>query len=547
MNAKHVALLALLAVGCAGAAVAQPPDYPPPDEVQPPADSYMDQPPPPDAYQGAPQEDLQPPPYDQPYERPDTSYVRPYRGGAVDVSFFYEQLSPYGHWVERRPYGWVWLPFGIRAGWRPYALGRWVMTDYGWTWVSEEPFGWATYHYGRWIYDPEYGWEWVPGYEWGPAWVAWRTGAGYIGWAPLPPEVRFRIGIGLDFRGINLSVALGPSHFCFVEERAFLAPRVAVYVQPPARNVTIINNTTNITNYTVVNNRVVNQGIAVQRVEQVTGRRVERMQVAVARTGDPGASQVRGNQLTVFQPAIVRTATPPPPPPVHVRASGADLERKHQQEAQSLQQQQAQESSRLQQLHQRELQGGGAYQGGPARGIQRQPGQPAAAQPQAEPRRLQQPVEQQRQPGQPTAEQPQTEPRRSPQPVEPQRQPQAAAEPPRQPQAEQPRRQPVQERQAAGERQPAPQRGGQGGASAQDLAQRHQAEMQALQQQHQREQQQLQARHQAEQQSAQRQPPPQAQQRRGQQPQQQKGEPQQKEQQKDKKRLPEGPPPQHRR
>jgi hypothetical protein len=559
MNAKSVALLAMLAAGSAGAAYAQPPDVPPPDEVAPPADSYMDQPPPPDAYAEAqPQEDLQPPPYDQPYERPpydqpyerppydqpyerpDTSYVRPYRGGAVDISFFYEQLSPYGHWVQRGPYGWVWLPFGLRAGWRPYALGRWVMTDYGWTWVSEEPFGWATYHYGRWIYDPEYGWEWVPGYEWGPAWVAWRTGAGYIGWAPLPPEVRFRVGIGLDFGGINLNIALGPSHFCFVEERSFLAPRVAVYVQPPARNVTIINNTTNITNYTVVNNRVVNQGIAVQHVEQVTGRRVERFQVAVAKTGDPRAtqvSQVRGNQLTVFQPSIVRRATPPPPPPVHVRASGADLERKHQEEAQALQQQQVQERSSLQQIHQRELQRGGAsqtggaYQGGSARAPQRQPGQPAGEQPQVEPRR-QQPIEQQRQPQATEQRQPQAE---QPRGQQPQTDRQSTQQ--RQP------GEPGERRPSVEQRQPSPQRGGVSGASAassQELAQRHQAEVQAQQQQHQREQQQLQARQRAEQQSAQRQPPPQAQQRRGQP--QQKGEPQQKD-----KKPPQGPPPQNRR
>jgi uncharacterized protein YraI len=34
---------------------------------------------------------------------------------------------------------------------RPYTVGRWVFTDrYGWMWASSEPFGWATYHYGRW-------------------------------------------------------------------------------------------------------------------------------------------------------------------------------------------------------------------------------------------------------------------------------------------------------------------------------------------------------------------------------------------------------------
>jgi hypothetical protein len=78
--------------------------------------------------------------------------------------------------------------------WRPYTVGRWVNSNYGWTWVSYEPFGWATYHYGRWAFDRQIGWIWVPGTVWGPAWVAWQQGSGYIGWAPLPPQVGFQVG-----------------------------------------------------------------------------------------------------------------------------------------------------------------------------------------------------------------------------------------------------------------------------------------------------------------------------------------------------------------
>lgn len=34
---------------------------------------------------------------------------------------------------------------------------------YGWTLFSDEPFGWATYHYGRWAWNFQVGWLWVPG------------------------------------------------------------------------------------------------------------------------------------------------------------------------------------------------------------------------------------------------------------------------------------------------------------------------------------------------------------------------------------------------
>jgi hypothetical protein len=34
-----------------------------------------------------------------------------------------------------------------------------------------------------------YGWLWVPGYDWSPAWVTWGNVDNYYCWAPLMPEV----------------------------------------------------------------------------------------------------------------------------------------------------------------------------------------------------------------------------------------------------------------------------------------------------------------------------------------------------------------------
>lgn len=96
----------------------------------------------------------------------------------VDIGFFYDGLAPYGDWVEVAEQGWVFVP-RVRHDWRPYTVGHWAWTeDYGWLWVSEEEFGWAVFHYGRWSWEPDRGWFWVPGYEWAPAWVAWRSGGG---------------------------------------------------------------------------------------------------------------------------------------------------------------------------------------------------------------------------------------------------------------------------------------------------------------------------------------------------------------------------------
>src|SRR5437899_1908013 len=65
-------------------------------------------------------------------------------------SDFYDPLAAQGTWAEVGGYGRCWRPVGVEVGWRPYCYGRWELTDCGWFWVSDEPWGWACYHYGRW-------------------------------------------------------------------------------------------------------------------------------------------------------------------------------------------------------------------------------------------------------------------------------------------------------------------------------------------------------------------------------------------------------------
>ena len=246
--------------------------------------------------------------YDQNYDPGYDSSAGYNSNGQVDESVFYSNLHPYGRWIQRSSYGWVWEPTHVSVGWRPYTVGRWVSTEYGWTWASDEPWGWATYHYGRWANDRDYGWLWVPGREWGPAWCSFQQGAGYIGWAPLPPSIGFQAGIGIRLGGLSISASISPNAYSFVPERAFLQSRVEQVILPPARNVTFIRNTTNITNIRVVNNRIMNDSVPIQRLEQVTGQRVQRYRVTEVRNPAeaPRTSQVQGDQIRVsFVPPVV--------------------------------------------------------------------------------------------------------------------------------------------------------------------------------------------------------------------------------------------------
>ena len=220
-------------------------------------------------------------------------------GGYVDPGQFEQPLSPYGRWVTVANYGRAWVPANVAQGWRPYTLGHWVWTDCGWAWVSDEAFGWATYHYGRWMLTAQFGWVWVPGSVWAPAWVDWRMGGGYIGWAPLPPRPGFQFALSV---GAYDNYSVPATYFNFCAERDFIEPHVDRHFLPHERNVTIINNTVNITNIKVVNHRVVDRSVAVDRIERVRGERIAPLAVRqVNRVGD--AKVVAGKELAVYRPA----------------------------------------------------------------------------------------------------------------------------------------------------------------------------------------------------------------------------------------------------
>lgn len=99
----------------------------------------------------------------------------------------------------------------------------------------------------------------VPGTEWGPAWVSWRRSPQYVGWAPLPPEARFTTGIGFN-TWVDRYYDIGPRHHRFVEVSHLGAPRLNNVFIDRIRNITIVNQTTNITNITRRNNLIYNGG-----------------------------------------------------------------------------------------------------------------------------------------------------------------------------------------------------------------------------------------------------------------------------------------------
>lgn len=203
------------------------------------------------------------------------------------VGDFYQPLTPYGSWVDFNGQR-CWHPTQVAADWQPYTVGSWEYTDAGWYWNSDEPWGWATCHYGSWANEPSVGWVWIPGTDWAPAWVTWRTSDDYVGWAPCGPG----------------RAVLAPSAFVFVGVHDFGGPlRAGVFIR---NNETIINRTRVINGFNrqTVNidgrERTVfaNTGPNVQNIQRATGRTFERRPVAdvVRESKSRAPENLRGNE-----------------------------------------------------------------------------------------------------------------------------------------------------------------------------------------------------------------------------------------------------------
>jgi hypothetical protein len=253
--------------------------------------AYVETTPPPPDYSQAP-----PPPPQQPYYS-DQQAIQPDATAPVSYQTFYNELSPYGQWINTPDYGYVWTP-AAGPDFQPYATsGHWVLTNYGWTWVSDYSWGWAPFHYGTWDFDGTIGWFWIPGYQWSPAWVSWRSEPGYYGWAPLGPTYA-NVGYANYY--------CPPERYVFVSATYINSPDMSVYYVPRAQNATYYGHSAVVTNtyYDHNSNNTYYAGPQREEVERYTGRQIQPAAVTSAAT--PEKAGYSGGQVTMYRPPVVR-------------------------------------------------------------------------------------------------------------------------------------------------------------------------------------------------------------------------------------------------
>ena len=215
--------------------------------------------------------------------------------GSITYQTFYDNLAPYGTWIEYPGYGHVWSP-KIEGDFRPYLTnGNWIYSNEGWAWSSNYSWGWAPFHYGRWVYDDLYGWLWVPGYDWSPAWVTWGFVDNYYAWAPLMP------GVNVELQFSSWRPHAFYWNFCN-RERIYDKNLSVVITRPEHINalsshISIINNfsTTRIHNFYAT-------GPAVSDVEKFTNRKIDR--VAFSNVNDVRLENKVSNPVKLYRPDV---------------------------------------------------------------------------------------------------------------------------------------------------------------------------------------------------------------------------------------------------
>ncbi len=130
-----------------------------------------------------------------------------------------------------------------------------------------------------------------------------------MGWAPLPPEARFERNVGIQ-KWADSYYDISADEYVFIPNEDIGSDRIESAVIPIERNVTIVNETINVTNITYNNITIVNEGPNFDQLRGRSRRPLERMRLQreydVQRDGSSQAV-VRGGAVTMVTPQIHRT------------------------------------------------------------------------------------------------------------------------------------------------------------------------------------------------------------------------------------------------
>jgi hypothetical protein len=159
------------------------------------------------------------------------AYAEP---GKTDFDTAMPILNPYGTWSKIDD-KWAYTPLDHYT---PYTSGRWLYTEYGWTWSGTRPESWLTEHYGYWKRDANQVWSWYPGPFWLPQTVELRESGDYIGWRSG------EVDAGGSFVEAPEQRHAKPDEWTFVTRAQFAGPIRPGIVAPPDKAASLLDDST---------------------------------------------------------------------------------------------------------------------------------------------------------------------------------------------------------------------------------------------------------------------------------------------------------------
>ena len=269
----------------------------------------------------------------------------------------YEDLDDHGSWRRTPENGYVWFPRTTQANWAPYHNGHWdYIEPWGYTWVDDEPWGFAPFHYGRWV-NYRGSWGWVPAAPrvqgvvyvrpvYAPALVAWVGGPHFAIGVAVGGHESYGSGVNVGWFPLGPREVYVPSYRVsrnYVNNVNVSNTTVNTTVVNNYYNTTIVNNNVSVTNVKYVNQRVPG-AVAATTPRAFTSAqpvsrnavRVDQREVASAPVraftpqAVPAKQAVLGTGAAAAKPpvavetrAVVAKVAPPPPPPTFERRQEA--------------------------------------------------------------------------------------------------------------------------------------------------------------------------------------------------------------------------------
>lgn len=243
----------------------------------------------------------------------------------VSFQSFYDLLSPVGEWIqvskddvdEEMGDGngqgngliadgdnlvFIWKPSVTDVQWKPYTDGKWVYSSQGWVWSSNDHWGWAVYHYGRWWNSKKLGWVWMPGYVWAPAWVMWRVDDNYVGWAPLSPRAKWKITAGIT--DVNYRYKYNDADWVFVDKSKFADEINRGNIVVSEKNGGLVAGSKTILNIKSENDAIIHSGPDAGEIEKATGNPVRERTLKFV--NDRSRVQIGENDISLYREPLVK-------------------------------------------------------------------------------------------------------------------------------------------------------------------------------------------------------------------------------------------------